>query len=247
MKKFSVLLIACLLLITGTVLAGPSAEEKTDDVAVIPETVQHSWYIDNTLGVVGLELRKAVPGLTDKWYNVLPVDISQDGTQTFDLVAANMYFFGTCTVTVSGDEVTVEYSMPDRAYYNLTVSSECMKWFNTMDEITGDFLENPESDMHFGEAVSKKESLHDADTALLFIRNVISYTNPINHEASLVRYYRSTDRMREHIQNANACYELLKTQWEEILAREAALATDSDLATESDLATDSNLATGSDV
>ena len=69
-----------------------------------PEVV---WYPDNTIALAGLSLQEADASLPDKWYNVIPVDLTRDGRQTYFLTISNARFIGECYVDVWGDEVTV--------------------------------------------------------------------------------------------------------------------------------------------
>ena len=43
-------------------------------------------YKNNTLGAVGLSLREMDKNLTDKWYHVVPVDLTKEGTFRYKLV-----------------------------------------------------------------------------------------------------------------------------------------------------------------
>lgn len=56
-------------------------------------TASGTWYPNNTVGVIGVSLRDRFPALTSKWYHVLPVDLTQQGTQSFKLVASNLYLY----------------------------------------------------------------------------------------------------------------------------------------------------------
>ena len=82
--------------------AAPKAPE-------IPEIV-YTWYPSNTVTTAGLAFRDERPELTDKWYQFNPVDLSQDGVQSFTLVGGSVLILGKVTVEVAGDEVTVNYS-----------------------------------------------------------------------------------------------------------------------------------------
>lgn len=154
-----------------------------------------TWYANNTVGVAGLPLRDLYPDLTSKWYNIVPVDLTQDGTQTIQLVASNLYYFGKAYVTVADGNVTVSYSMPKGLSY---LNSECLQWFTSADEITHDFLEAPAGEYAFGEPVSIADQLNGQDTALLFICNNVTYRQPINYDGgNLVRYYDGNSEWRE--------------------------------------------------
>lgn len=146
---------------------------------------EYHYYPNNTMGVAGFSLRDDL-GIGDKWYNVVPVDLTADGIQKISLVASNMYVIGEAIVTVEGDNVTVTYEPRKASPGSLTVTDECVKWFKSVDEITPEFIANPTSDMTFGQTVSKAEL---GDVALLFIRNGVSYMNPVTNDGVYLPRY----------------------------------------------------------
>ena len=144
-------------------------------------------YTNNTVCLAGLSIKDTWPGLTDKWYNVVPVDLTAQGRQTYTLVASGMYYIGECYVDIAGDEVVVTY-----ATYrgNLDRLSECMRFFTDLDDLTTEYLEDPTSSFAFGEKLSIRRDLKGAQVALLFVCNRVSYTIPFdNQNHTLVRYY----------------------------------------------------------
>ena len=144
------------------------------------------WYSSNTIGVAGLSLRDHL-GLSNQWYNVVPVDLTVEGTQTIPLIASNIYLFGEAEVTVADGSVTVVCHLPDG---NVRLESECLHWFTSLDEITADFLSNPVGAQAFGEPVSIADSLKGQDVALLFICNRATYSQPLSPSgAELERYH----------------------------------------------------------
>jgi len=50
---------------------------------------------------------------TKRWYMFTPMDLSEDGEQVLDLIAANMHYIGTCTVAVEDGIVTLSYAFED--------------------------------------------------------------------------------------------------------------------------------------
>lgn len=64
---------------------------------------------NNTICAFGPETRSLVGG--KDWYRVTPVDLTQEGTQTYDLIASNAYVVGTATVTVANGTLTVSYQL----------------------------------------------------------------------------------------------------------------------------------------
>ena len=69
------------------------------------------WRVNQTVCSLGLRFRDIAPKLTDKWYMFTPVDLSKDGVQTFDLIAANVSRIGSVTLTMEDGFVTVEYKI----------------------------------------------------------------------------------------------------------------------------------------
>ncbi len=172
------------------------------------EIIPHrNFFPHNTMGVSGLSLRDLYPSLTRKWYNVAPVDLTKDGQYTFPLVASNMYLVGEVTVTVAGDEVTVAYvTVNDKDSF--IVEDETLMLFTSVDQITADFLNAPASDMAFGVPVSRSADLNNADTALLFVCNHVSYAVPFWNGLILQRYWPGT--MTEYMNGLKAQFEAFK-------------------------------------
>ena len=178
-----------------------------------PKKPEAIWYSHNTAGVIGISLRDEYPDLTDKWYNVLPVDLSQDGTQTFQLVASNLYYIGSVSVTVAGDEVTTTYSFPTRYDRHIYPEDECLAWFTGVDQITGEFLENPTANAQFGTAISKEKDLNGQSSALLFVCNHVTYRMPLNDGGEkLVRFWRNHYKMADYFTNAKTMLEKVEAE-----------------------------------
>ncbi|MBR1820859.1 MAG: hypothetical protein IJ769_04475 [Clostridia bacterium] len=103
---------------------------------------------------------------------------------------------GKATVTVADGNVTVDYKyFGNPAYVNNIPSTECVAWFTDVADITTEFLDAPESDLAFGQAVSIAEELNGQDTALLFICNRTTYSDNdyFNNGTGLARYWRNEE------------------------------------------------------
>ena len=158
--------------------------------APVASKVQYTWYDHNTVGLVGLSLRDM--GITDKWYNVVPVDLTQDGVQVLDLVGSNLFHIGKAAVIVQDGKVSVDYDLFFGEGY---VKDECVQWFTSLDDITTDFLNNPTSDVAFGQELSIADDLGGAETAILFICNHVTYRQPYNGDNGyLSRYWPNRQR-----------------------------------------------------
>jgi hypothetical protein len=180
---------------------------------VIPEPI---WYGNNTAGVIGISLRDTYPTLTKKWYHVVPVDLSQDGTQTLPIVASNMYYMGNVTVTVAGDSVTTTYAYPKNPTFEIYPKDECLAWFTGVEEITSQFLENPASDMKFGTAISKEKDLNGQNSALLFVCNHLTYRVPFNSKgASPTRFWPNHPKMASYFATAKTMMEVVENEYAE--------------------------------
>lgn len=134
-------------------------------------------YKNNTLGAVGLSLREMDKNLTDKWYHVVPVDLTKEGTFRYKLVSGNLFYMGYCDVTIADGKVTVDYSIPEGV--ELHEDKQCLAWFTALDEITTAFLNNPVSDFRFGQPADIQKDLGGKDVALMFICNRISFMLPL--------------------------------------------------------------------
>ena len=164
--------------------------EPLKDPVPVASKVKYTWYDHNTVGLVGLSLRDM--GITDKWYNVVPVDLTQDGVQVFDLVGSNLFHIGKAAVIVQDGKVSVDY---DLFFGHGYVKDECVQWFTSLDDITTDFLNNPTSDLAFGQELSIADDLGGAETAILFICNRVTYRQPYNGDTGyLSRYWPNRQR-----------------------------------------------------
>ena len=188
-----------------------------------------TWYGNNTAGVIGISLRDNYPGLTDKWYHVVPVDLTEDGIQYIPMVASNKYYLGNVIVTVNGDDVTVTYDYGGRSWYNIYGKDECLAWFRSVDEITTEFLANPTSDLQFGTAISKENDLKGQDYALLFVCNHLTYSVPFDDMGHApMEFYANHPRLNDYYSNAKALAEKVEEAYAEAEAAVAAEAESAD-------------------
>lgn len=161
-----------------------------------PEVV---WYPNNTISLAGLSLQEASTSLPDKWYNVIPVDLTRNGRQTFFLTISNARFIGECYVDVWGDEVTVSYALIQNS--GIEPLSEYGRWFTRLGQITAKSIEAADDGFTFGEPLSISEDLGGADVALLFIRSKATYRQPFRDGTELTRYWRNTPAWKAFRQN----------------------------------------------
>ena len=159
------------------------------------EKAEVTHYPNNTICVAGLTLKEADPSLPEKWYNVLPIDLTKDGRSVYQLMISNIFLIGEVYVDVWGDEVTVSCDLVDSTA--VRPLSWYGRWFTRLGDITTASIESSEGGFTFGEPVSIADDLGGADTALLFIRSKASYYQPFRDGTTLTRYWRNLDEWKE--------------------------------------------------
>lgn len=178
----------------NSIMEDEETGELTEEITA-PDPI---WYPDNTMGLVGLPLRDTFPGLTSKWYHVVPVDLTVEGTTTIPMVASNLFLISNAHVTVEGDNVTVTYDGLSPHGYGW-VNDECVAWFTSVDEITTEWIANPESDLEFGQTISRANDLGNAEIALLFVCNHVTYRQPyFTNDAYLPRYWHNLEQWKAY-------------------------------------------------
>lgn len=164
-------------------------------VPVILETLQLDkeivWYPNNTVCSFGPQFRDVAPGLTDLWYMFTPVDLSRDGTQTFELVGGNMYVLGQVSLTVLGDSVTVTYSTVKGKNGHIYMKSEYLNFFKDFKSVTTIVPEELGDGFRFGESISIQKDLDGDTSVLMFVRNVATFRNFVTDEILLRRFYKN--------------------------------------------------------
>ena len=77
------------------------------------EKIPRKTMANNTICAFGPRLRDVslYPYNTNQWYMFTPFDASQDGRQTYDLVATNRYIVGTLTIDIRNGEMTIDYQL----------------------------------------------------------------------------------------------------------------------------------------
>ncbi len=166
--------------------------DEEDIEAQKPEKV---YYPNNTICIAGLTLQEADKSLPDKWYNVLPVDLTKEGRSTYYLMISNVRLIGKCYVDVWGDEVTVSCKLIENTA--IEPKSSFGRWFTNLSDITAASIESDANGIVFGEPVSISQDLGGADTALLFIRSKATYAIPFKDGTELTRYWRNKDEWKE--------------------------------------------------
>lgn len=176
-------------------------EESYDAPPPPPEVQRYVWYPDNTASTMGIALRDLQPGLTQKWYNVTPMDLSQDGVQSIPLIGGSVYIIGQVDVEVAGDQVTVSYTMKGSGSDTARPQSEFFTFFGSLSDITAVEPEDIGAGFPFGQPLSIEKDLNGDTSVLLFVRNVVTFRDFYTHDRPLTRYYPNHPRYVEYRQH----------------------------------------------
>lgn len=127
------------------------------------------WYPDNTACAFG-------PQIPGSWQTCAVADLSSDGVQTFDLIGAGGWKIGTVFLTVSGDEVTVDYRMTEDVittdtWDDITVDAEHLNIFADVESVD----RKAESAYAFGEPVSISADLGGDTTVAVYVRLTVDF------------------------------------------------------------------------
>ena len=160
-------------------LCGTTLEAKT--VPILSET-----WPNNTACSLGLRFRDEAPDLTDKWYMYTPVDLTQDGVQTFPLIASNVHIIGTVSVMVEDGKATVAYKLDTK---KIKVKEEFLTFLPDLASL-GTVEPGEMEDLGFklNKPFPVNEKLQNAGSSLMFLRLVIDYDI---YADGVKRYYES--------------------------------------------------------
>jgi len=149
----------------------------------------YKWFPNNTASSFGPKFRDAKPGMTDKWYMFTPLDLTQQGTRTYDLVASNMYLIGKVNVTVNGDEVVITYGTVHNGRGNQKIESEYLNLLPDLASVTTVEPASLGEGYKFGQPISIEKDLKGDTKVLMFVRNVITYRDHVIDGVKLTRFY----------------------------------------------------------
>jgi len=142
-------------------------------------------YRDNTVCSFGPQFRDVSRRMTDDWYMFTPIDLSQEGTQTFELIAGNMYVIGEVSVTVRDGRFTVDYAYADTS---IAKGREYFTFFSDYESVTKADLERFEKRFSYGKPYSIEEKLGGDTDVLLFVCNTATFKKTTR---GIVSYYKS--------------------------------------------------------
>ena len=113
-----------------------------------------------------------------------PFDASQDGVQTYELVASNMYIVGSLTLTIKDGNLTVNYKLNDPYKFNVT-----LEFFTVLNRI-GDLTQyEPEDLVRMGLGLKKNQPINlaekfgDDTNLVLYFCSRCDYTYSAKYES----------------------------------------------------------------
>ena len=139
---------------------------------VIPKTT----FSNNTICAFGPRLRDVnlFPYNTDVWYMFTPFDASQDGRQTFELVASNNYIVGSVTLTIRDGKLTLDYTLKGNTI-DIT-----LEFFTILNQISDIHVYTPEElralNMKVRVPIDLQEKFGDDRNLVLYFCSRCDYT-----------------------------------------------------------------------
>lgn len=147
------------------------------------------WMTNNTVCSFGPHFKDYLN--TDKWYMFTPIDLTVQGTQSFELVAGGMYKIGTVDVTVSGDAFRVNYTYVNPS--EITNKGEFFTLFNDLGSVTAVDPDRLTS-LTYGQQYSIENDLGGDTNVLLFTCNHATF---LNSTTGIERFYENLDWRKE--------------------------------------------------
>lgn len=144
--------------------------------AIYYTQVHNSYYPRNTVSSFGPQFRVINPQLTKEWYMFTPINLGQQGRQTFTLIASNMYEVGEVYVDVYGDTVSVTYHyFYDGETDKVKPVDDFLHFFPDFASVTNVDPASIRSPFAFGQPFSIQHDLGGDTNVLMFVRNRLSY------------------------------------------------------------------------
>jgi len=151
-------------------------------------------YFNNTVCAFGPQFREVSSNLTKEWFMFTPVNLSEDGVQSFELIGGGMYVIGEVTVTVKDGRVTVDYEYFSR---DIVPGREYFMFFADYDSITREDINRLPKHYSYGKSYSIEEKLGGDTDVILFVCNTATFEKT---SRGVYRYYETNDD-REALRN----------------------------------------------
>lgn len=157
-------------------------------------------YFNNTVCAFGPQFRDVSSNLTREWYMFTPIDLSEEGTQRFELIGGGMYVIGEVTVTVENGRVTVDYEYVSR---DIEGGREYFVFFPDFDSITRKDMDSFQKRFAYGKSYSIEDKLGGDTDVILFVCNTATFEKT---SRGVYRYYENNE---ERIQLRDQMLEMI--------------------------------------
>ena len=153
---------------------------------------------NQTVCSLGIRFRDIKPELTRKWYMFTPIDLSHNGTQSFDLIVGNAAYIGSVTVDVQGDKFTVNYKL-NRSVQERDIA---LTFLSDLVSVTDVEIKNLNI-FAFGEEISIVDDLGGDTNVLLYILGHVDYDH--------------NDERNEKFYDTSKQYKAMVNQWKNLM------------------------------
>ena len=137
------------------------------------ESIDHlttEWRYDQSVCSLGIRFRDIKPELTKKWFMFTPVDLSQEGTKTVDLIAANITYAGKVTLRVQDGKVIVDYKVS----WPMEKKDMAFTLLPDLDSVSSVDMDSMKV-YTFGEEISIADDLNGDTSVLLYVLGHVNY------------------------------------------------------------------------
>lgn len=142
--------------------------EVLKEESIDPVTTE--WRFNQSVCSLGIRFRDIKPELTRKWYMFTPVDLSKNGTQNIDLIAANITYIGNVTIEVSGDTVTVRHHVS----WPAEKRDMAFTLLHDLDSVNSVDIQNLPA-YSFDQPISISKDLNGDTSVLLYVLGHVNY------------------------------------------------------------------------
>ena len=146
------------------------APKPTEKPAETPAPQEMDMRYHQSVCSLGIRFRDIKPGITMQWNMFTPLDLSMDGTQTIDLIAANITYAGYVTVQVKDGKVKVDYHLQwpmEKNDMQFTILPD-------LDSVSSADIQKMPS-YSFGKEISIADDLKGDTNVLLYVLGYVNY------------------------------------------------------------------------
>ena len=115
----------------------------------------------------GLPLRELLPGQSDKWYMLTPVDLTREGLQRYPIIANGSHIIGEVSLLIRDGTLTLSNTLYDSRSEVLKPS---VRFFRSLDGLTEKDVEARRNQLKYDQPISIARTFKDASIVLMSLR-----------------------------------------------------------------------------